>query len=127
MIICHGSRPGGAGATREKMMTSECQQQGNPLPAYGRVRSPQTIGQLAREERKRQGLTLEAIYSASDLTTRFLSEFERGKPNVSLGRVLDALQMLGLELLALPRGEAERLLALRNREQARRPANGESP
>lgn len=117
-------------------MTSECQQQGNPLPAYGRVRSPQTIGQLAREERKRQGLTLEAIYSASDLTTRFLSEFERGKPNVSLGRVLDALQMLGLELLALPRGEAERLLALRNREQARlqpargparRPANGAGP
>lgn len=108
-------------------MTSECEQQGTPLPAYGRVRSPQTIGQLAREERKRQGLTLEAIYSASDLTTRFLSEFERGKPNVSLGRVLDALQILGLELLALPRGEAERLLALRNREQARRPGNGESP
>ena len=127
MIICHGLRRGGANATGEKMMTSECEQQGTPLPAYGRVRSPQTIGQLAREERKRQGLTLEAIYSASDLTTRFLSEFERGKPNVSLGRVMDALQILGLELLALPRGEAERLLALRNREQARRPANGESP
>lgn len=80
------------------------------LPDYGRVRSPREIGQLARLERKRQNLTLDEIYSASGLTTRFLSEFERGKPNASLGRVMQALQLLGLELLVLPRGEAERIL-----------------
>lgn len=76
-----------------------------------RIRSPKALGRLARQERKRQKLTLSDIYSAAGLTTRFLSEFERGKPNASLGRVMDALQTLGLELIVLPRGAAERLLA----------------
>jgi len=83
-------------------------------PPYGPVRSPQALGRLARQERKLQGLTLDEVYSASGLTTRFLSEFERGKPNASLGRVMHALQALGLEVLVLPRGEAERLLATRH-------------
>lgn len=80
-------------------------------PAYGRIRSPGALGELARQERKRQGLTLDKVYSVSGLTTRFLSEFERGKPNASIGRVMDALQALGLEMLVLPRSDAERLLA----------------
>lgn len=88
-------------------------------PLYGRIRSPEALGRLARQERKRQKLTLDAIYSAAGLTTRFLSEFERGKPNASLGRVMDALQALGLEMIVLPRGEAERLLAMR------RPSDGD--
>ena len=95
-------------------------------PPYGRVRSPQAIGQLVRQERKRQGLTLDEVYSASGLTTRFLSEFERGKPNASLGRVMDALQALGLELLVLPRGEAARLLAVKQRLRTGRNPSGET-
>jgi len=85
----------------------------SPLPFYGRVRTPEALGQLARQERKHQGLTLDEVYSTSGLTTRFLSEFERGKPNASVGRVMDALQVLGLEMLVVPRGEAERLMATR--------------
>ena len=88
-------------------------------PPYGRVRSPEALGRLARQERKRQGLTLDQVYSASGLTTRFLSEFERGKRNASLGRVMDALQALGLEVLVLPRSEAERLLATRHQSRGR--------
>jgi transcriptional regulator with XRE-family HTH domain len=80
---------------------------------YGRIRSPAALGQLVRLERKRQALTLDSVYAGSGLTTRFLSEFERGKPNASIGRVMDALQALGLEMLVLPRGEAERLLSQR--------------
>ena len=82
-----------------------------PQPNYGRVRSPETLGKIAREERRRQGLTLDKMYSVSGLTTRFLSEFERGKPNASISRIMDTLQALGLELLVLPRGEAEWLLS----------------
>ena len=91
---------------------------------YGRIRSPEELGKLARAERKRQHLTLNEVYSASGLSTRFLSEFERGKPNASLGRVIDALQALGLDILILPRGEAEQLLALR-RQRDRRDSRGE--
>jgi transcriptional regulator with XRE-family HTH domain len=89
-------------------------------PEYGRVRSPAALGALLRSERKHQGLTLEQVYSASGLTTRFLSELERGKPNASLGRAVDALQALGLELIVLPRGEAERVLSTRQRLGASR-------
>lgn len=93
--------------------------------SYGRVRSPEGLGRLVREERKRQGLTLDKIYSVSGLTTRFLSEFERGKPNASIGRVMKTLQVLGLEVLVLPRGEAERLLALRRKSDVESGTSGE--
>ena len=94
------------------------------LPA--RVRSPETLGRLARRERKRQGLTLDAVYSVTGLTTRFLSEFERGKPNASLGRVMQALQALGLEMLVLPRGDAERLMARRQDRPGSNTVGGEA-
>lgn len=81
-------------------------------PPYGRVRNTEELGSLARAERKRQALTLGQIYSLSGLSTRFLSQFERGKPNASLCRVMAALQMLGLEMVVLPRGEAARLLEI---------------
>ena len=97
----------------------------NPLPP-ARVRSPKALGRLARGERQRQGLTLDAVYSVTGLTTRFLSEFERGKPNASLGRVMQALQALGLEMLILPRDDAERLLARRGRPRAT-PDAGDAP
>lgn len=86
-------------------------------PPYGRVRTPKVLGELARQERKSQGLTLDKVYSVTGLTTRFLSEFERGKPNASIGRIMDALQALGLEMLVLPRDEAERLLAQRKKSR----------
>lgn len=79
-------------------------------PPYGPVRTTETLGALAKAERKRQNLTLERLYSVSGLSTRFLSQFERGKPNASLCRVMAALQMLGLEMVVLPRGEAAQLM-----------------
>lgn len=90
-----------------------------PGSPYGPVRTTEALGSLAKAERKRQDLTLEQLYSLSGLSTRFLSQFERGKPNASLCRVMAALQMLGLEMVVLPRGEAAQLLELlrvRNRE-----------
>jgi transcriptional regulator with XRE-family HTH domain len=93
-------------------------------PAYGRVRTPKALGELARQERKSQGLTLDKIYSVTGLTTRFLSEFERGKPNASIGRIMDALQALGLEMLILPRDESERILAQRKKGSSRLTSSG---
>ena len=88
-------------------------------PNYGQVRSPNELGALVRAERKRQSLTLDQVYGVSGLSTRFLSQFERGRPNASLCRVMDALQIMGLEMVVLPRNEAARLVGvmrMRNRE-----------
>ena len=39
-----------------------------------------------------------------NLSTRFLSEFERGKETAEIGKVLKALRTLGLEVIIQPRG-----------------------
>lgn len=87
-------------------------------PPYGQVRTTEELGSLARDERKRQALTLDQIYSLSGLSTRFLSQFERGKPNASLCRVMDALQILGLDMVILPRSESARLLGIMRRSES---------
>lgn len=79
-------------------------------PAYGRVRTPADIGRLCRAERTRRRLTLDDVYETTALSTRFLSEFERGKEHASIGRALRALHSLGLDVIVLPRGQAELLL-----------------
>lgn len=73
---------------------------------YGVVHSTEELGRLVRSHRKKQGHTLETVSAFGNLGTRFLSEFERGKPTAELGKVLKALQTLGLDLVIQPRHAA---------------------
>ena len=62
------------------------------------VRTPEDLGRLIREQRKRQGLRqvdLAAMIGASHV---FLGDVEKGKSTVQLGRVLKLLDELGLTL-----------------------------
>ena len=70
---------------------------------YGAVRTVQALGELARAHRKSRNLTLETIAGLGNLSPRFLSEFERGKQTAEIGKVLKALQTLGLEVIVQPR------------------------
>lgn len=79
------------------------------IPHYGVVHSVQELGALARAHRKARGLTLEQTAGIGGTGIRFLSELERGKPTAQLGKALEALRLLGLEVLIVPRGEADRL------------------
>ena len=90
-------------------------------PRYGRVRTTTEVGELCREERARRGLTLADIYETTGLSTRFMSEFERGKEHASIGRVLHALESLGLDVIVLPREDAERLLRMRTATRTKTP------
>lgn len=76
----------------------------NDQVQYGAVRSAADLGKLARAHRKQRKLTLETISGLGNLSTRFLSEFERGKETAELGKVLQALRTLGLEVVVQPRG-----------------------
>ncbi len=73
---------------------------------YSAVRSAEDLGKLVRAHRKQRKLTLETISGLGNLSTRFLSEFERGKETAELGKVLQALRTLGLEVVVQPRGDA---------------------
>lgn len=71
---------------------------------YGAVRSAEELGRLVRVHRKSRQLTLETVSGLGNLSPRFLSEFERGKETAEIGKVLKALQTLGLEVIIKPRG-----------------------
>ncbi len=70
---------------------------------YGTIQSAGDLGKLARTHRKQRKLTLETISGLGNLSTRFLSEFERGKETAEIGKVLKALRTLGLEVTIQPR------------------------
>ena len=76
----------------------------NDQVQYGAVRSAEDLGKLVRAHRKQRKLTLETISGLGNLSTRFLSEFERGKETAELGKVLQTLRTLGLEVVVQPRG-----------------------
>lgn len=71
-------------------------------PQYGRTRTATDLGNLARAHRKNKQLTLNTLSGLSNLSIRFLSEFERGKPTAEIGKVLKALKILGLEVVVRP-------------------------
>ncbi|MEA3411414.1 MAG: transcriptional regulator [Pseudomonadota bacterium] len=72
--------------------------------AYGAVQTAEELGRLARAHRKHRRLTLETVSGLGNLSTRFLSEFERGKETAEIGKILKALRTLGLEVIIQPRG-----------------------
>ena len=83
---------------------------------YGVIRSAEELGKLARAHRKQRKLTLETISGLGNVSTRFLSEFERGKETAELGKVLKALRTLGLEVIIQPRGVASHASPLKQKE-----------
>lgn len=71
---------------------------------YGQIQSTGELGRLVRAHRKDRGLTLETVSGLGNLSTRFLSEFERGKETAEIGKVFKALRTLGLDIVVQPRG-----------------------
>jgi len=70
---------------------------------YGVVRNARELGSLARAHRKSRALPLETVGGLGNLGKRFLSEFERGKETAEIGKVIKALNTLGLEVIIQPR------------------------
>lgn len=71
---------------------------------YGSINNTSELGKLVRAHRKNRNLPLETVSGIANLGTRFLSEFERGKETAEIGKVLKALQTIGLEVIIQPKG-----------------------
>jgi y4mF family transcriptional regulator len=67
------------------------------LSRSGKNTAP-TIAQAVRAARRSHGLTQTDLAGLSGTGLRFVSELERGKPNVSLSKVIAVLEALGLRL-----------------------------
>lgn len=68
-----------------------------------KVADVKTIGQLIREERKRQGFTQTELAGLCGMGITFLSQLENGKETAEVGRVIRVLTMLGIDLFAVRR------------------------
>ena len=62
------------------------------------------LGSVARDARVAQGLTQLDVAGMGNTGNRFVIELEKGKPTLQLQKVLDALSLLGLEVVVRPRG-----------------------
>lgn len=62
------------------------------------------IGSLIRAECKRQGFTQTELAGLCGVGLTFLSNLENGKQTAELGKTLNVLTMLGIDLFAERRG-----------------------
>ena len=72
------------------------------------VRSSAELGAVVREQRKRLALKQLDIAGLGNTGHRFIVDLESGKPTVQLQKVLDVMDLLGLELVV--RAKAARML-----------------
>jgi y4mF family transcriptional regulator len=62
------------------------------------VKSALDIGAAIRKKRKEDGLTLADAAGLCNVNYRFLSDLENGKATAQLGKVLQVLHALGIEI-----------------------------
>jgi len=64
--------------------------------------TPQDIGKLIRDTRKRLGVTQKDLALTSGTGLRFVIDLEKGKQTSEIGKALTVLQTLGIKLTLTP-------------------------
>lgn len=72
---------------------------GHSSDAETRVRSSVELGAVIREQRKRLALKQLDLAGLGNTGNRFIVDLESGKPTVQLQKVLDLMDLLGLEVV----------------------------
>lgn len=67
-----------------------------------RLDNARNLGEFVRSERRRQGMTQTRLCAAAQVSRRWLSDMEAGKPTAEIGLVFRVLHALGQMLLAAP-------------------------
>ncbi|ACM20080.1 helix-turn-helix XRE domain protein [Geotalea daltonii FRC-32] len=75
----------------------------DPATNYGKVSTSRDIGRIIRMKRKEIGVRQETAAGMSGVGTKFLSQLENGKETAELGKTLQILRKLGLEVYVFPR------------------------
>ena len=62
------------------------------------VSDPAMLGRVVRDRRRALGLTQPDLALSAGVGVRFLVEIERGKPSAQIGKVMQVLAALGIEI-----------------------------
>ena len=76
---------------------------GNEEELEAVIRSSAELGAAVRKQRKRLALKQLDIAGLGNTGNRFIVELESGKPTVQLQKVLDVIDLLGLEVILRPK------------------------
>ena len=63
-----------------------------------KLRDPQSLGQAIRHQRRRLKVTQKDLAMTSGTGLRFIIDLEKGKPTCQLGKALEIVRALGLNL-----------------------------
>ena len=77
---------------------------GHLIGAETPVRSSAELGAVIREQRKRLALKQLDLAGLGNTGNRFIVDLENGKPTVQLQKVLDLMDLLGLEVVVRTKG-----------------------
>jgi transcriptional regulator with XRE-family HTH domain len=69
-----------------------------------KITDSKTLGAAIRARRKELHYTQENIFANTGYSISFLSDLENGKPTAEIGKTLDVINLLGLDILVEPRG-----------------------
>ncbi|MBN1115306.1 MAG: helix-turn-helix transcriptional regulator [Oligoflexia bacterium] len=58
------------------------------------------LGRFIRQERKQRGLNQLELADLSATSINFISHIEKGKPTAHIGKIMDVLRILGIQLNA---------------------------
>lgn len=83
-------------------MTEQSEKVASPT-LYGKVSTAEDIGKIIRLKRKEIKLRQEEIADMAKVGAKFLSQLENGKETAELGKALQVLRKLGLEVYIFPR------------------------
>lgn len=75
-------------------------------PPFGLIKTTKDIGEAVRRKRKEQGILQEKAAGLSGVGTKFLSQLENGKETAEIGKILQVLRTLGLEIYIYPRSQS---------------------
>lgn len=82
---------------------------GNSAPPHENVvKSTVALGELVRQQRRALALKQLDVAGLGNTGNRFIVDLERGKPTVQLQKVLDVLELLGLEVVVRAKTAARR-------------------
>lgn len=62
------------------------------------IQSTEALGQLIRQQRKKIAVTQSDLALTAGTGLRFIIELEKGKPTCQIGKILQVLQVLGIQL-----------------------------
>jgi len=102
LYVCTENFCSGPYSNKGKFMAGRSRSSG-PSPDYGKVTSAAELGRLVRRKRKETGALQDSAAAMCGVGTKFLSQLENGKETAELGKVLQVLKALGLELYLFPR------------------------